>query len=210
MNEPADDAGHDGASGEPCGCKVGRLIEEYGFGAMNDELAFDWTREDGEDSSVRTLTDRFNRRLLRAEMSSAGMEFLDEEVPTIYDHLVSDEVNRGQETQARNRLSRQGIDVDRLEERFVSHQSVYRHLHDCLELDKERTTTVSKETDRIHRLQNRSEAVLTDAVRRLRANDRLAAGEFDVLVNFRIMCEECNSLYDVTEFLEDGGCECQE
>lgn len=207
MDGPPDDTETPGGT---CGCKVGRLLEEYGLVSMNDELAFDWTREDGEDCSVRALTDRFNRRLLRRELRSAGVEFLDEEVSTISDHLVGDEVNKGQEAQVRNRLSRHGIDVEELEERFVSHQTIYRHLHDCLELDKERTPTVDKESDRIHRLQNRSEAVVTDSLRRLRENDRLAAGAFDVLVNFRVMCEECNSLYDVTEFLADGGCECQQ
>lgn len=199
----------DATAHETCGCKVGRLLEAYELESMKDELAFDWTREDGEDSSVRALTDRFNERILRAEMQSAGMEFLDGEVSTIYDHLVGDEVNRGQETQVRNRLSRHGIDVAALEDRFVSHQSIYRHLHDCLGLDKDRTPTVDRERDRIHRLQNRSEVVVADSVSRLRANDQLAAGAFDVLVNFRVMCEECNSLYDVSEFLDDGGCDCQ-
>lgn len=211
MDERASGPPGDGVPPEgTCGCKVGRLIAAYDFASMDDELAAAWTRDDGDDSSVRELTECFNRRLLRAELTEAGVEFLDDEVATIYDHLVGEGVDVGQQTQLRNRLEREKLDVETIESRFVSHQTVYRHLRDCLEQDKDRSPSVESELDRIHRLQNRSEAVLEDTVGRLDDADLVAMGEVDVLVNYRVMCEACNTLHDFTEFVEEGGCDCQQ
>jgi hypothetical protein len=112
--------------------------------------------------------------------------------------------------EATSSLSDHGIDVDRLLERFVSHQTVYRHLGNCLEVEQQATSiSVETEDERINALQNRAEAVISDSLRRLQADDEIAVGDVEVLVNFRVLCESCGSLEDVSTVLQDQGCDCR-
>lgn len=133
------------ANGFTCNCKVGTLIEKYEMGEMNRELADEWGGKQDNSPSIRVLTERFNRRILRTEMTAAGMDLIEGRVKNFYRLLTDEEVLDAMALQARTSLEEEGVEIDILTNRFVSHQTMYRHLRDCLEVKKE-TKTVAVRT----------------------------------------------------------------
>lgn len=196
---------------DDCDCKVGAVIDRRGLVGLHDELVARWTGQAGERESLRTLADRFNRAVLRAEVDEAGVEVLDGEVANAYRLLTDDDASSGERTQARNRLTRQGVDVEGVESDFVSHQTVHTHLRECAGADHEPSAAGSAERtgQTLRALQSRTQAVTTDALARLRDGDRLALEEFSVLVNVGVVCERCGAHHDVASLLDAGGCDCQ-
>jgi len=117
----------------------------------------------------------------------------------------------GVRTDTRTRLRRNGVDVDALESAFVTYQAVrsylqswrdaeYREYSDSEKLRKDRET--------IERLSNRALSVTEDRVEKLRETGRLDLPEFSVFLDLRVLCQRCETQYDVSDLLERGGCDC--
>lgn len=193
------------------GSKVGRLIGEYGLDGEGERLESYWTT-DGEDRrSLRELADYFNRRLLRATMEAAGMNPLDGEVENTYRLLTDDDVSRGMQTQARQTLEREGVDVESLRSDFVSHQAIHTYLTKYRDASREEQADVDrveKGLKTIQRLRSRTSAVSENIVENLSGTDRIDLGDFEVLVDVRVFCRDCGTQYDVQELLNRGGCDC--
>lgn len=198
--------------GTTCGCKVGEAIDAYGLGGLNADLRRDWTGPPDERYSVRELTARFNRAVLRAAMEAAGMSVLEGEVSNLYRLLTDGETSEDTRTRARRRLEREGVDVAGALDATVSHQTMYRHLRNCLDAEaSDATPDASRERTQGHlrSLQQRVVAVTESALSSLRSKGVLALAEFDVLVDVSVICGECGRDYEVGALLAQGGCECQ-
>lgn len=177
---------------------------------IDEELADKWAGEQHESSSIRALTEEFNQKILRSEMAAAEIELVEGRVENFYRLLIDDGVLDAMELQARTLLEEDGINVDALMETFVSHQTLYRHFRNCLEVRKEtQSVAVDTERSRLNRLQSRSEAVIDDSISRLQQADEITLEKFEILVNFRISCEVCGTLYDAADLLDKRGCDCQ-
>lgn len=199
---------------EPCGCKVQRKIESYDLSDLDERMVEWWTSTDGE-MSLRDIAENFNRKLLREAMVANGIDPLDGQVENTHRLLADDDVGRGVRTKTRKRLEQQGIDVDGLVDDFVSYQSIYRHLNDCLDTEYTKSDPSPKRRrrkakERIFSLKSRTEAVTTDALTQLIENDALDAEEFDVLVDVSTTCADCHRRYSIDELLENEGCVCQQ
>lgn len=195
-----------------CGCKVGRAIESYDLTGANRWLVDAWTG-DGGSLSLRDLAERFNEDLLRERMKQQDLSPLDGEAANTFRLLTDDDVSRGMRTQTRKRLERQGIDVEQLTDDFVSYQSIYRHLNECLDAqytgdDLSDDARQERGEERIFGLKNRTETVTQDTLSRLVDTGVLALDEFDVLVNLSVICRECHTQYSVDEVMQDEGCDC--
>ncbi|WP_290819263.1 rod-determining factor RdfA [Halovivax sp.] len=193
--------------------KVGRLIESYDLGMLDRELVERWTAPNGERSSLRELADVFNRRLLATALENADVDTVDGEVENTYRLLSDTDVSTGVRTEVRNRLARQGVDVDELESQFVSHQAIHTYLTKYRNVELEQPEQRpeerrEKERERIRRLQSRTEAVTRDSIERLRDGAHLRLGDANVLVDVRVFCEECGADFAVDELLRRSGCEC--
>jgi hypothetical protein len=204
---------NDADSDRACGCKVGRIADEHLTEGVNETLRARWVGDGTEEQSVRDLERYFNKRILEQRLLDADMELLDGEVDNIY-RLLSGDTSRGMETQVDRKLERNGVDVDTLRDDFVSHQTIYRHLTSCLDIERDDSMTpeerIERERDRIGRLRNKSEAVSEEALERLRQNDILTLGRFDVIVSFRVACEDCGAHRDLSDVIRNGGCDCGE
>lgn len=199
------------ATDTACTCKVGGLIEEFEMTEANDRLVDRWLGVHGDGESVRSLTNWFNQEVLRAAMREAGDDPVDGTVENLYRLLIDEDVLEASAIQARTELAERGLDPDDILDRFISHQSMYRHLTNCLDAKKGTPDlSVEKERDRISSMRNRAEAVVVDSLMRLRDADELAIDDFEVLVPIRFSCEECGAIYDVTELVDQGGCDCQQ
>ena len=193
--------------------KVRRVIESYGLSGMGEELAARWVGDGYDRESLRSLADRFNRRVLADSMESAGLSPLDGEVENTYRLLTSDEVSAGMRTQARRRLERDGVDSESLRSDFVSHQAIHTYLTTDREIEPPDDTSsaadrLERDRETINRLESRLEAVADDTISRLDTTDTLSIGDFSVLVDVQVFCADCGHQSEVGDLLAEGGCQC--
>jgi hypothetical protein len=192
--------------------KVERLIEQYDLGeAFGGRLEAAWLGEGVERQSLRDLANMVNCELLTATMEEAGMPVLDGEVQNIYRLLTDNEVSSGMRTDARRRLDRNGVDVESLEQDFVSYQAVRTYLKDVRgaqyddSSDGDRAKTVAES---VRRLRSRTVSVAEKNLKQLRNTDHITLGDSHVFVDITVLCQDCSSQYSYDELLERNGCDC--
>jgi hypothetical protein len=193
--------------------KVRRVIDQYELSGLGEELAGRWVGDGYERESLRSLADWFNRQLLAARMESAGLSPLDGEVDNTYRLLTDTDVSAGMETQARRRLEHEGIDPDRLRSDFVSHQAIHTYLTTDLEIEPpddkpSEAERLDHDRETIQRLASRLEAVTDNTVGRLKNAETVSVGEFSVLVDVQVFCSDCGQQYEISNLLDEGGCQC--
>ncbi|MDQ2052439.1 hypothetical protein RBH26_18395 [Natronolimnohabitans sp. A-GB9] len=195
-----------------CGCKLGRVGDEYELRALDEELIAYWTGDGDEQLSTRQLATYVNQRVLEAALEDAGILPKDGEIENTYRLLTDDDVSSGTRVQTRNELRRDGVEVDQVESDFVSHQTVYNHLTDCLETSLEKPSDderVERSVDKLGALQNRTAAVTADTVEQLDRNDIIDIGEFNVAVSVTVTCEDCLQEYPIRTLLDQRSCDCR-
>ncbi|EMA27751.1 rod-determining factor RdfA [Haloarcula japonica] len=192
--------------------KVAQLIETYELSSMGAELERAWLGENGQRQSLRDLADRFNRALLVAAIRDAGMDVIDGEPANFYRLLTDDDVSAGKRIEARNRLERGGIDVDTLEDQFVTYQAIRYYLTEVRGVSYESESEaeqVEQERGTIDRLRSRVETIVRDTVDRLNTADKLTVGEYRVFVSIDIRCQDCGTRYSISDLLDRGSCDCE-
>ncbi|WP_121741952.1 rod-determining factor RdfA [Natronorubrum halophilum] len=190
--------------------KVARLLEKYELDGVGDELEAQWTHPENR-KSLRTLAESFNERLVRTALEDAGVDTITEDVGYLYDLLRTETGSRGEQLQARRRLERAGVDVETLTDEFVSYGAIRSYLTGYRNASLPETTDDEvRMTERraIEGLRQRTVAVTESKLARLRETDRLELGSHHVLTSVQVVCEECQTQYDVVKLLEAGGCEC--
>lgn len=205
---PSDETG---TSGRGRRSKVARLLEEYDLQGLGAELEQLWTAEEDR-RSLRELAAYFNRQLLRSALEEANVQTLDGELENIYRLLTDDEVSSADRTRVRRRLERDGVDVDALESDFVTYQAVRTYLKEYrdAEYTPAETDPIERERTNFQQLRGRMVSVTEGKLEQLRDGGHLTLGEFRTLADVQVVCEECNSQFDVLDLLERGGCDCSE
>lgn len=192
------------------GSKVGRAIETFELDGVGVELEARWLGRGGERASLRELATWFNQQLLERVMAAADLQPLDGEVENTYRLLTSDDVSSGVRTHAENRLRREGVDLDRLRENFVTHQAIHTYLtkYRNVEFTDKTGRAGTDRLETVERLRSRLSTVTEGEVSSAKNADEIAIGDPNVFVSVRVYCEECNQQYLVGEFFERGGCDC--
>ena len=191
--------------------KVARLLEAYDLEGLGQELEARWTADGDERMSLRALADLFNERLIERALLDAGMSALEADVGTAYESLAGDDVSTGVRTETRDRLERNGVDPDELESDFVTYQAIRTYLREHRGAEYEPVSDaekVEKDLETIQRLVTRTLSVIEDRLEKLRDTDRIAIGEFEVVLTPRVLCQECGTQQSVPDLLRRGGCEC--
>lgn len=189
----------------PC-CKVTRVATAHHLSDIDERLL--QRRDRG--NSLRELATYFNKQVLSTALTSATREIVGD-ADQIYDVVSGDDVKRSRRAELRSKLSQNGVDIDAVEDDFVSHQTIRNHLHDCLEVDTGRTSTVNLEGGRktIEWAQARSEGVIEETIKRLRSADEISSPPTEITQSVRVGCTACGSTYPIAEFLANRGCDCQ-
>lgn len=193
--------------------KVERVIRKWGLEGLGEDLERRWLGDGAEQQSLRDLADHFNRRVLERALEDANVVTLEGELDNTYDLLTSDDVTEGSRTQARNRLEREGVDVDAVLGDFVSHYAVHTYLREHRGVEypsADDEDQREKSVDTIRRLTSRLTAVTRRNVENLRSTERLAVGPVDVIADVQVVCEDCGRQYDAVELLERGSCQCRD
>lgn len=190
--------------------KVGRLIETYGLEGLGAELERRWIGVVGDGESLRQLEDVFNRRLLRAALERAGRSPTDADVDATF-RALTDDSNPQDRTRKQRELQRAGIDVDRLEDSFVTHQAIHTYLTDVRGVEYERPGfDVEDGRETIERLQGRTAAVTESTLQTLGNADEIAGTEYEALVDVRVLCRQCGRDFSLEDLLADRGCDCDD
>lgn len=200
-----------GRQGTMARSKIERVVEKRDLGDLAAELELRWTDEEDR-NSLRELAELFNQRVLEAALREAGQSPLDGEVENLYRLLTADDVSPGMRTQARRQLERTGVDVEDLTDDFVSHQTVHTYLTERrgVKHDSDSRNPVETGRERLARLRSRTETVSRETVESLRERDAVDIGEFDVIVDLQVLCEECGTQLTIEMLLEEGSCRCDE
>ncbi|PSQ49145.1 hypothetical protein BRD19_04750 [Halobacteriales archaeon SW_7_65_23] len=186
--------------------KVERLIDEYDLD-VGPELIDAWTREQNR-RSLRDLARYFNRELLRERLDRHGVSSVGMDVETVYRHLRGEE-SAGSQTRVHRQLDREGVDVESLREEFVSHTAIRTFLRNrSVTRSEDEGDQVAAEATHIQQLQNRTAVVAEDKLETLRSTDRVLIGDFRVLVDIQVFCEDCQRQFDINELLEVRRCSC--
>lgn len=189
--------------------KVARVIDRRGLDGLGADLERRWTRAEDR-ASLRTLARAFNLEVLEAALAEAGRSASRADVEHVYDVLTGDDVTEGTRVQKRRELERDGVDVERLDAEFVTHQAMHTYLREYREatLDRSAENRVENARETLERLRSRTVAVTRETVERLRDTGRVEAGDLEVYVDVRVQCADCGADLDVATFLAEGGCDC--
>ena len=191
--------------------KIDRVVNEYGLAGMGDELEERWLGTDAaEQASTRELADYFNKEVLRAAIRESETFTLSGDVEEVYRSLADDESTDA--TLVRSRLEQSGIDVESVTSSFVSHQTVHRYLKDHRGVERPERDSDGKVADAVsvvQQLRGRTTAVTEQRIQALKNDDVVSVGEFSVLNDVQVICENCGRSHEVTSFLEQGGCGCE-
>ena len=190
------------------GTKVARIIEKYDLAGTGAELEAAWIGESGERTSLRDLADEFNETVLRSVLEANGVSPLNFEVTGTYEALRHGSAS--DETRARRRLEREGVDVDELTGDFVTHQSVHTYLTDERDasLPDQDENAVERRTETIEKLEGRTAVVTEASINSTLSDEELDRVDYDVIVDVQVVCSACGSTYDAGELLRQGGCRC--
>jgi hypothetical protein len=191
--------------------KVARLIEEYDLDGLGADLERLWTAEDDR-RSLRDLASYFNGRLLRRRLADADVQVLDGEAENVYRLLTDDDVSRAERTRVRRRLERDGVDVETLEDDFVTYQAIRTYLKQYrgAEYAPDERDPLEREAEALEQLRGRVAAVTKGKIEGLRDDGQLSLEDFRTLVSVQIVCEECNTQWDIFDLLDRGGCKCSD
>ncbi|KAB1193262.1 hypothetical protein GJR96_07300 [Haloferax sp. MBLA0076] len=194
------------------GPKIERIAERYELSGLGDDLVAAWLGEGREQQSLRELEETVNKRLIRAALDQAGAHVLDGEPENFYRLLTSDDVSAGSRTAARNSLREKGVDVDQLEADIISYQSVYNYLKRHRDVERDSTddeTAVESGLDTIRKLRSRLRTVTIDVIDRLVKANRVFIGSYEVDVDIRVTCTDCETRMTPTTLLSSGHCNCE-
>ncbi len=191
--------------------KVARLLDEYGLDALGTELERLWTTDTDERRSLRDLADYFNQQLLATAMDEAGIQTLDGESENVYRLLTATDVSDADRQRTRRQLEREGVDVDALLEDFVTYQAIRTYLREYRGAEYSQSTgdRTAIEKQNVQQLRGRIAAVTEGKFEQLRDGEHVDLGDFRVLVDVAVVCEDCGVQYEASELLDRGACDCR-
>lgn len=192
---------------DSCGCKIGNLVAKYQLPTVDSRLVEEW--QSGK--SVRRLTEELNKDVVESELTAANVGQVEWSRSPVYEALHTDELSEAEAIEIRRELDRAGVDVEKLSSDMVSHQTVYRHLTQCLDASKSDGRTPEerreKAKDTVYALQQRTEIVTESTIQALQTAGVTDLGEIEVLIDLRVVCSDCGHSMEFESAISEG-CRC--
>lgn len=189
--------------------KVKRLIDEYDLDGLGEELERKWTADENR-WSLRQLADYVNRSVLEQALKGANVGTLDGEIENLYRLLTDDSASAGNRTQARRRLERDGVDVDRIQDDFVTYQSVRTYLKNNrgAEYTPADSDTGERARRTVRQLQSRLRTVTESKLAQLDGEAGVKIGSPKAIVTVQVTCRDCGRTFSFDELADGGRCDC--
>jgi len=191
-------------------CKVDRAAGRYdievpGGSSVGDALRSRWRGEGGHpEHGYRTLTEWFNKRLLRAAYDEAGRETLGNRVETDYEALTGEDDLVRREVVEHIRAD--GVDVEAVQADMVSWGTMRTHLKECLDATKSRSTAASDwERESVEMARSFAGEKVESALSALASKGELAGVDrSSVAVEIQLRCEACPTVVPLDVALGQG------
>lgn len=180
------------------GCKVDRVMEGYGlasadpvYDTLDEGLLARWTGADGQPMGYRSLTEWFNKRLLKRVYDEHGRETLGARLDSDYEILQGEDDLVGAELI--ESLRSDGIDGERLRSDLVSWGTMRTHLQECLDGEKAaEPASTDWEVRSVEKAVDVAEEKTATALSALAAKGDLAGGDTaGIEVQIQLSCEAC-------------------
>lgn len=190
--------------------KVERMVNRYDLQGMPEQLEARWLGRDGPTRSLRTLAREFNIAVMEQTLLDVGHHITSPEIETMYDILQGDTGSGADRTQVRRDLERREVDVDRLEDDFLTHQAVHTYLTKGRGVSKptDDRDPVDRARETIDRLRSRTASVTASELSRLEQSTGLTLGETDPIVTVMVNCQDCGMYTNIRDVFDAGGCDC--
>lgn len=179
-------------------CKVGRTsakhgLDDAGQSSMDERLETLWLgdrRATGR--SVRDLTDYYNKTVLKEVYIQQSRDFLSDHMNSDYEALTGDDDAKRAEVV--DSLDADGIDAEALRNDFVSAPTMYRHLTNCLELEKERSESEDWEENSLSVTYDNTERYISNILESWDRKDVVPhASHAETTVRIYLECPVCDT-----------------
>lgn len=194
------------------GCKVDVVVDAYAlddavaqYATVDERLIARWIGADGASADgYRTLTEWFNKQLLRRVYDERGRATIGNRVESDYEALAGDDERLKREVM--DDLDADGIDAERLVGDMVSWSTIRSHLKDCLGSEKHEETPDSEwERESVAIARNVAEEKTEQALSSLVSKgDVETTADVDVDAQVLLSCRECATRVPFTAALERG------
>jgi len=182
-------------------CKVGEVTNRYqirhptNFDSVNNYLVTRWCGLDGlQKTGLRPLVDWFNKSVLESVYFRQDRHQIDSHIDSDYQilHSVSEEQHSDRQVLLDD-LRQDGIDGEAVSNDFVSTTTLYRHLTNCLNAEKEREKShCDWERKQVSHIRDRTNNDLQNVLTSLDNKERIiGAADVDTSVTLYLKCPVC-------------------
>ncbi|WP_336001906.1 rod-determining factor RdfA [Halorientalis halophila] len=193
-------------------CKIEIVAERYGldasegrYGTVDERLLTRWTGADGRDpDGYRTLTEWFNKRLLKSVYDEHGRDTTGTRVSSDYQALTGDDDLLREEVM--DDLRADGVDPERVRSDMVSWSTMRDHLNSCLDGEKEVEDSESDwERRSLEVAKNITRSKVREALSSLDTKDVLPEGDTaEIEIQILLSCPDCPIRIPVDDAVERG------
>jgi rubrerythrin len=182
-------------------CKIGRTIDKYNLqesvigGELNKNLKARWLgQNEFPETATRPLTNWFNQKILKTVYAEHDRRAIETQLESDLEALQSDdEVTQGAIV---DDLADDGIDGEELLDDFAKRSTMYRHLTQCLEAEKNTDSDSDSnwEEDKIEYARETMQKNIADVLRSLERKGELPNGtEAEIQTPIILTCPECST-----------------
>lgn len=193
-------------------CKLDHVVDRYGlddadprYESIHNGLLARWKGTEAmEAKGYRTLTEWFNKRLLRRVFDRHGRDSLGGRVDNDYEALAGDDDLLRQEVI--ESMAADGIDGERVQTDLISWGTMRNHLLNCLDGEKTDSAAATDwERDSIDKATAFAGEKIDAAVTSLASKEQLVgADRSEVEVTVQLRCETCPATVPLDVALDQG------
>ncbi|WP_254858810.1 rod-determining factor RdfA [Natronomonas gomsonensis] len=193
-------------------CKIEIVADRYDldasegrYGTVDERLLTRWTGADGRDpDGYRTLTEWFNKRLLKSVYDEYGRDTTGTRVSSDYAALTGDDKLLQEEVM--DDLRADGIDPERVQSDMVSWSTMREHLNSCLDGEKEVKNSESDwERRSLEVAKSLTRSKVRDALSSLDTKDELPEGNrAEIEIQILLSCPDCPIRIPIEDAVERG------
>ena len=195
-------------------CKVDRIRATHGVSPpkrVNEDLdaylVARWTGEGRiEPAGVRTLTEWFNKQVLKTIYRDHGRSDSSVRLDSDYEALQGNEIPDHERAELLSELADDGIDGEAMTKQFIGKSTLSRHLKECLDATKDTPESETEwEIDRVRVATNTYRSHLESALQSLGNKNRIAGVDgAELQIQSYLSCPECPTRVTVEEAYEQG------
>ncbi len=195
-------------------CKVDRVRAAHSIlppsrvdGSLDVYLVDRWTGEgEAEPAGVRTLTEWFNKQVLKTIYRTHGRSDSSVRIDADYEALQGNEILDHERAELLSELADDGIDGEAATKQFIGKSTMSRHLKECLDATKEIPDSETEwEIDRIRIATNNYHSHLESALQSLGNKGRIRdVDEATLQTQAYLSCPECPTRVTVEQAYDQG------